>query len=38
MTYLSLQIEPEAPRLKDTLIRKHWERKHGDDAYYGQEN
>lgn len=38
MAYLALQIRPDAPRLKDTLIRKHWERKHGDDAYYGQEN
>lgn len=38
MAYLSLQINPDAPRLKDTLIKKHWERKHGDDAYYGQEN
>lgn len=38
MAYLSLQINPEAPRLKDTLIKKHWERKHGDKAYYGQEN
>jgi L-ribulose-5-phosphate 4-epimerase len=38
MAYLSLQIHPDAPRLKDTLIQKHWERKHGDSAYYGQEN
>lgn len=38
MAYLSLQIRPDAPRLKDTLIQKHWERKHGDNAYYGQEN
>jgi len=38
MAYLSLQIRPDAPRLKDTLIQKHWERKHGEDAYYGQEN
>lgn len=38
MAYLSLQIRPDAPRLKDTLIQKHWERKHGDDAYYGQED
>lgn len=38
MAYLSLQIRPDAPRLKDSLIKKHWERKHGDDAYYGQEN
>ncbi len=38
MAYISLQIRPDAPRLKDTLIEKHWQRKHGDDAYYGQEN
>ncbi|SMO72827.1 L-ribulose-5-phosphate 4-epimerase [Fodinibius sediminis] len=38
MACLSLQINPGAPRLKDTLIKKHWERKHGDDAYYGQGN
>ncbi len=38
MAYLTLQIRPDAPRLKDTLIHKHWERKHGDSAYYGQEN
>lgn len=38
MAYLSRQINPDAPRLKDTLIKKHWQRKHGDDAYYGQEN
>ncbi|SMO39743.1 L-ribulose-5-phosphate 4-epimerase [Gracilimonas mengyeensis] len=37
MAYLALQINPEAPRLKDSLIRKHWERKHGSDSYYGQE-
>ena len=36
MAYLTLQINPEAPRLKDALIRKHYDRKHGDDAYYGQ--
>ncbi|MDF9801186.1 L-ribulose-5-phosphate 4-epimerase [Catalinimonas alkaloidigena] len=36
MAYLSLQIRPDAPRLKDSLIRKHYERKHGKDAYYGQ--
>lgn len=37
MAYLSLQINPDAPRLKDSLIKKHYERKHGSDAYYGQE-
>ncbi len=36
MAYLSLQINPQAPRLKPALIRKHYERKHGVDAYYGQ--
>ncbi len=36
MAYLSLQINPAAPRLKETLIKKHYERKHGDGAYYGQ--
>jgi L-ribulose-5-phosphate 4-epimerase len=37
MAYLALQINPEAPRLKDSLINKHYERKHGADSYYGQE-
>ncbi len=37
MAYHSLQINPQAPRLKPTLVRKHYERKHGKDAYYGQE-
>lgn len=34
---LTLQINPLAPRLKDALIKKHFERKHGPDSYYGQE-
>ncbi|WNJ19115.1 L-ribulose-5-phosphate 4-epimerase [Pontibacter sp. G13] len=38
MAYLSLQINPEAPRLKSALIKKHYERKHGAGAYYGQES
>ena len=37
MAYLARQINPQAPRLKDALIRKHYERKHGAGAYYGQE-
>jgi L-ribulose-5-phosphate 4-epimerase len=37
MAYLTEQINPNAPRLKDSLINKHWQRKHGKDAYYGQE-
>lgn len=36
MAYLTLQINPEAPRLKDSLVKKHYERKHGKNAYYGQ--
>lgn len=36
MAYLSLQINPQAPRLKPALIDKHYQRKHGKDAYYGQ--
>jgi len=37
MAYLTLQINPDAPRLKDSLIKKHYERKHGKNAYYGQQ-
>lgn len=36
MALLTEQINPDAPRLKDALIRKHYERKHGPDSYYGQ--
>lgn len=38
MAYLTEQIRKDAPRLKDSLIKKHYERKHGPDSYYGQEN
>lgn len=34
---LTEKINPEAPRLKEALIRKHFERKHGPDSYYGQQ-
>lgn len=37
MAFLALQIDPQAPRLKESLIQKHYQRKHGTDAYYGQE-
>ena len=37
MAYLALQINPQAPRLKDALIKKHYDRKNGANAYYGQE-
>jgi L-ribulose-5-phosphate 4-epimerase len=36
MAYLSLQINPNAPKLKESLIQKHYDRKHGVNAYYGQ--
>lgn len=36
MAYLTLQINPNANPLKDALKKKHFERKHGKDAYYGQ--
>ena len=36
MALLTEQINNNAPRLKDALIKKHFERKHGSDSYYGQ--
>jgi L-ribulose-5-phosphate 4-epimerase len=36
MAWLTEQINPSASKLKDSLIKKHFERKHGPDAYYGQ--
>ena len=36
MAYLTEQISSVAPRLKDSLIKKHYERKHGPNSYYGQ--
>jgi L-ribulose-5-phosphate 4-epimerase len=37
MALLTEQINPNAPRLKDSLVKKHFERKHGPDSYYGQQ-
>lgn len=37
MAYLTESIRPECPKLKESLIKKHFERKHGPDSYYGQE-
>jgi L-ribulose-5-phosphate 4-epimerase len=34
---LTLQVNPSTPRLKKTLVDKHFKRKHGPDSYYGQE-
>lgn len=36
MALLTEQINPQVGRLKDALIKKHFERKHGPDSYYGQ--
>lgn len=36
MALLTEQIEGKVNRLKDSLIQKHYDRKHGVDAYYGQ--
>ena len=36
MAMLTEQINPKSPHLKDALIKKHFERKHGPDSYYGQ--
>lgn len=36
MAQLTEQIRFDTPRLKDALIKKHYDRKHGKDAYYGQ--
>lgn len=36
MAYLTEQIRGDVPRLQDSLIKKHYDRKHGVDSYYGQ--
>jgi L-ribulose-5-phosphate 4-epimerase len=36
MAWLTEQINFKSPRLKEALIKKHFERKHGPDSYYGQ--
>lgn len=36
MAYLTVQINPGASSLPAHIINKHWERKHGSNAYYGQ--
>ncbi|GLU52007.1 L-ribulose-5-phosphate 4-epimerase [Dyadobacter frigoris] len=38
MAYLTMQINPEVTSIKQSLIDKHFFRKHGKDAYYGQSN
>jgi L-ribulose-5-phosphate 4-epimerase len=36
MAHLTLALNPQAEALPEHIIRKHWERKHGKNAYYGQ--
>jgi L-ribulose-5-phosphate 4-epimerase len=36
MAFITRALDPAAARLPESVIRKHWERKHGKDAYYGQ--
>ena len=36
LAYLSCTLRPGVERLKDALIKKHYERKHGANSYYGQ--
>jgi len=36
IAWLTEQINPDAARLKESLIRKHYQRKHGPESYYGQ--
>jgi len=36
MAYITEAVKADALRLKEALIKKHFERKHGPDSYYGQ--
>ncbi|MHB9293360.1 L-ribulose-5-phosphate 4-epimerase [Hollandina sp. SP2] len=36
MALLTVTLNPSAEPLPEHIIRKHWERKHGPQAYYGQ--
>ena len=36
MALFTVTIDPVAKPLPEHIVRKHWERKHGPDAYYGQ--
>jgi len=36
MAQLTLSLNPVCPPLPEHIIHKHWERKHGAGAYYGQ--
>jgi len=36
MAFVTRTLDPTAARLPERLVRKHFERKHGKNAYYGQ--
>lgn len=36
LAWITEQVNSNASRLKESLIRKHYQRKHGPDSYYGQ--
>jgi len=36
MAHLTLALDPLSAPLPEHIIRKHWDRKHGPGAYYGQ--
>ncbi len=36
MAFITESINPDVKRMKESLIRKHYQRKHGEGGYYGQ--
>ncbi len=38
MALMSIQLEPKLPIIEGELLNKHFKRKHGSGAYYGQGN
>ncbi len=36
MAFLTEALDPRVLPLKQSLVRRHYERKHGRNAYYGQ--
>ncbi len=36
LAYITSQINPQVTALDETLVQKHYQRKHGPNAYYGQ--
>jgi L-ribulose-5-phosphate 4-epimerase len=36
MAWITHQLNPQATALPDYMLEKHYQRKHGQDAYYGQ--